>query len=73
MCIRDRQSLGDGLCGTSLSENHVQGSCATTAGTLVEVVNQVLVIGEGVDSLDVTELDTPFVIDDLRRIGRPSV
>ena len=69
LALELRQSLGDGLCGTSLGENHVQGGCAATARTLVEVVDQVLVVGEGVNSLDVTELDAPLVIDDLQHRG----
>src|SRR5699024_7443065 len=42
---------------------------AATAGALVEVVDEVLVVGERVDRLDVAELDAPLVVDDLQHRG----
>src|SRR5690606_9332923 len=58
-----RKRLGHGLGSTGLGDHHVQGSTATTAVTLVEVVDQILVVGIGVNRFNVAILDTELVVD----------
>ena len=68
------QRLGHGLGGTGLGEHHVERCGAAATLALVEVVDEVLVVGEGVDRLDVAADDAVLVVDDLERrddgIGR---
>ena len=63
------QGLGDGLGGTGIGEHHVEGGGASTAGAFVEVVDEVLVVGEGVDGFDVAEFDAVFIVDGLEDGG----
>ena len=61
-----RQRLGDGLGGTGLGDHHVQRGGTAAPVALVEVVDQVLVIGEGMDGLHVAVDHTEPVIDGLQ-------
>src|SRR5699024_7178937 len=60
-----RQGLGHGLGGTGLGEHHVQPGRTTATRTLVEVVDEVLVVGERVHRLDMTVADAEAVVDRL--------
>ena len=69
LALELRKRLGHGLGGTGLGEHHVQTGGAAAAVALVEVVRQVLVVGVGVDGLDVAVLDTVAVVDHLQHRG----
>ena len=61
------QRLGHGLGRAGLGQHHVERRRAATPLALVEVVDEVLVVGEGVDRLDVATDDAVLVVDDLQR------
>ena len=61
-----RQRLGGRLGGAGLGDDHVQRGAAATAIALVEVVDQVLVVGVGVNGLHVTIDDAELVVDRLQ-------
>ena len=56
------RGLGGGSGGTGLGDHHVQRSTAATTAALVEVVDQVLVVGVRVNGFDVTIDDAVLVI-----------
>ena len=55
-----------GCRGAGLGDDHVERRRAAAAILLVIVVDQVLIIGEGVDRLDVAGDDAELVVDDLQ-------
>src|SRR3989344_1905075 len=61
-----RQGLGGSGGGTGLGDHYVQRGAATTAIALVEVVDQVLVVGVRVNGFDVAVDDAELVIDCLQ-------
>ncbi|MCY1219260.1 hypothetical protein D9M72_312280 [compost metagenome] len=63
------QCLGDGLGGTGFGDHHVQRGGAAATVALVEVVDQVLVVGEGVHRLDVSVDYAELVVDGLQDRG----
>src|SRR5690606_20485200 len=65
LALQHRQRLGSGGGGTGFGDDHVQRSAATTTTALVEVVDQVLVVGVRVNGLDVTIDDAVLIIDRL--------
>src|SRR5690606_8198537 len=65
LALEHRQRLGRSGGGTGLGDDHVQRGAATTTTALVEVVDQVLVVGVGVNGLDVAVDDTVLVVDRL--------
>src|SRR5690554_606931 len=69
LAFQFRQSLGNGLGGTGLGDNHVQRGTTTTTTALVVVIDQVLVVGVRVNGFNVTVLNAVFVIDRLQHRG----
>ena len=65
-------ALDDGLRGAGLGDDHVEASGAAATVALVEVVDEVLVVGERVRGLDVPVDHTVAVIDHLEH-GRDAV
>ena len=66
------QRLGDGLRGPCLGDHHVQGGAAPAAVARMEVVDQVLVVGERVHRLHMAFPDTEAVVHGLEH-GRDRV
>src|SRR5690606_6141738 len=62
LALEHRQRLGGGGGGTGLGDHHVQRGAATTTAALVEVVDQVLVVGVGVNGLHMAVDDAEPVI-----------
>src|SRR5690606_6984892 len=58
-----RYRFGYGFGGAGFSQHHVQGSAATAAICLVVVVDQVLVVGVGVNRFNVTVNDAITLVD----------
>src|SRR5690606_18087113 len=65
LALQHRQGLGGGGGGTGLGDHHVQRGAAATTAALVEVVDQVLVVGVRVNGLDVAVDDAVLVIHGL--------
>ena len=63
------QRLGHRLGGTGFGDHHVQRGGTAAAVALVEVVDQVLVVGEGVDGLHVAVDHAEPVVDGLQDRG----
>src|SRR5690606_35468881 len=64
-----RKGLGYCLGGTGFGDHHVQRCRTAAALALVEVVDQVLVVGERVNGLDVSVGDTELVVQGLEHWG----
>ena len=62
-----RQRLGGGGGGTGFGEHHVERRGAAPARALVEVIQQILIVGVGVHRLHVAELNAEFVVQRLER------
>ena len=62
-----RQRLGGGRGGPGLGQHHVQRRGAAPARTLVEVVQQVLVVGVGVHRFHVAVLNAELITERLER------
>src|SRR5690606_30899733 len=65
LALEHRQRLGGGSGSTGLGDDHVQRRAAATTTALVEVVDQVLVVGIGVHGFNVTVDDAVLVVDRL--------
>src|SRR5680860_27821 len=65
LALELRHDQGDGLGCSGRGRDHVQGSGASAAQVLVRVVEDVLVIGVGVDRRHQATLDAERVVDDL--------
>src|SRR5690625_619348 len=63
------QCLGNRGGCASFSQDHVQRGSASTARTLVEVIDEVLVIGVSVDGFNVAMVDTVLVVNDFQYRG----
>src|SRR5699024_5518583 len=61
--------FGNRGCCTGFGDHHVHASGTATAGSLVEVVDQVLVVGVGVHGFNVTVVDAVLVVDDFQNRG----
>src|SRR5690606_14879505 len=69
LAFQFRQSLGNGLGGTGLGDNHVQRGTTTTTTALVVVIDQVLVVGVRVYGFNVTVLEYVVVIERCKSRG----
>ena len=65
LALEYRQRLGGSGGGTGLGDHHVQWRGAATTAALVEVVDQVLVVGERVNGFDVAIDDAVLVVHGL--------
>ena len=66
LALEHRQRLGGSCRSTRFGDDHVQRSATTTTTAFMEVVDQVLVVGVGMHSLDMTVDDAVLVIDRLQ-------
>src|SRR5690606_1173677 len=65
LALEHRQRLGGGGGGAGLGDDHVQRRAAAATAALVEVVDQVLVVGVRVHGFHVAVDDAELVVDRL--------
>ncbi len=69
LALELRQRLGHRLGGAGAGHHHVEGCAATAALALVIVVDEVLIVGVGVDRLHVAVADAVLVLHHLEHRG----
>ena len=69
LSLKFRDCLGYGFGRSRFREDHIEGGRPSPSISLVEVVDEVLVVRVGVHCFDVTVLDAVLLVDDLQNWG----